>query len=74
MATRTPKLGIIPESAVVKIYLKSTTKEVKIVLNYPFLSAVADIGGYTGLLLGVSIVNITALLNQLAAKVHGQLC
>ena len=50
----------------IKVYLKSSTKVKNTVLNYPFLSMVAELGGYTGLLLGVSLVNITSLLDKTA--------
>ena len=55
--------------AKIKIYLKTTTKVKKSVLDYTWLTMVAEIGGYTGLLLGVSFVNITSLLDQFYNKV-----
>ncbi len=50
--------------AYAKIYLKSTTKSKRTILDYTFRSMVADIGGYTGLLLGVSFVHFTGLIDQ----------
>ena len=51
-----------------KLYIKSTTKVREMVLDYSFLSMVAEIGGYTGLLLGVSVVNMTKILEKLLAR------
>ena len=53
-----------PNVAHVKMYLRSTVKSKKTVLDYTWLSMVAEIGGYTGLLLGVSVVNITSLVDR----------
>ena len=56
------------EDAYTKLYIKSTTKVKEMVLDYDFLTTVAEIGGYTGLLLGVSVVNITIIFEKLIAK------
>lgn len=53
----------------VKIYLKTTTKVKKTVPDYPVLTMIAEIGGYTGLLLGISIVNLTSLIDKMFEKV-----
>ena len=52
-----------------KLYIKSTIKVKKTVLDYTFLSMVAEIGGYTGLLLGISVVNLTKLFEKLIFKI-----
>ena len=52
----------------IKMYMKSTVKFKKIVYDFTFLSMVAEIGGYTGLLLGVSVVNLTTLIDRLGIK------
>ena len=56
------------ERAYMKLYLKSTTKIKKMVLDYTPISMFAEIGGYTGLLLGVSFMNITQLLDKLFVR------
>ena len=50
------------------MYMKSTVKFKKIVYDYTVLSMLAEIGGYTGLLLGVSVVNLTSLIDRLGIK------
>ena len=54
--------------AYIKIYLKSAVKTKSAVLDYTFLSLVAEVGGYVGLLLGVSVVKITVNLNTFCAQ------
>lgn len=54
--------------AQMKMYLKSTTKIKRMVLDYTIISMIAEIGGYTGLLLGISFVNITRVLDRLFAR------
>ena len=54
--------------AYLKIYLKSAVKTKSAVLDYTFLSLVAEVGGYVGLLLGVSVVKITVNLNTFCAQ------
>ena len=48
----------------IKLYLKSTVKIKSTVLDYQFLSLVAELGGYVGLLLGISCVKILITLNS----------
>ena len=50
--------------AKMKIYLKTNTKVKKSVLDYSWLTMVAEIGGYTGLLLGISLVNVNSVLDK----------
>ncbi len=57
--------------AFAKIYLKSTTKSKKTILDYSLRSMVADIGGYTGLLLGVSFVHFTGVVDQVYHRIWG---
>ena len=54
--------------AYIKIYLKSAVKTKSAVLDYTFLSLVAEVGGYVGLLLGVSVVKIAVNLNTFCAQ------
>ena len=48
----------------IKIYLKSTVKIKRTVLDYTFLSLVAEVGGYVGLLLGISVVKLVMNMNS----------
>ena len=54
--------------AYMKLYVKSTVKMKKTVLDYTWVSMLAEIGGYTGLLLGISVVNVTNYLDKLFFK------
>ena len=55
----------------VKMYLKTSTKIKEIVPDYTSREMVADIGGYTGLLLGVSLVRINWILDKFFEKLIG---
>ena len=48
-----------------RIYLKNNVKFQQTVYDYTLLSLLAEIGGYTGLLLGISVANITTLLEKM---------
>ena len=50
--------------AYIKIYLKTSVKVKNTVLDYEFLSLIGEIGGYTGLLLGISLVDISIRFNR----------
>ena len=54
--------------ALIKIYFKSTTKVKNTVLHYDFLTVVGELGGYVGLLLGMSVIDLTFLINSLLVK------
>ena len=54
--------------AYIKIYLKSSVKSREFVHDYTFLSMLAEIGSYTGLLLGVSLVHITSLIDRIFVR------
>lgn len=49
----------------VKVYLKTSTKVSKIVPDFAPLTMIAEIGGYTGLLLGVSLVQIKVVVEEI---------
>ena len=51
-----------------QMYFKSTVKLTQTVLDYTATSMIGEIGGYTGLLLGVSAVNLTILFDWLVEK------
>ena len=55
--------------AYLQIYLQSTTNINLTVLDYDGVSLVADIGGYSGLLLGVSVIHLSKLLFKSMVKV-----
>ena len=52
----------------IKIYLKSTIKIKRTVLDYTFLSLVAEVGGYVGLLLGISVVKLVMNMNSFCTR------
>jgi len=52
------------ERGYIKMYFKNRTKRKRTHLDYTLRTMVAEIGGYTGLLLGVSIVHVTSLLDK----------
>ena len=47
-----------PNLAYVKLYFSSTVKRKKIVYDYELLTMVSEVGGYSGLLLGISCVDL----------------
>ena len=51
-----------------QMYFKSTVKLTQTVLDYTATSMIGEIGGYTGLLLGVSAVNLTILFDWVVDK------
>ena len=57
------------DRAYLQIYLQSTTNINLTVLDYDVVSLVADIGGYSGLLLGVSVIHLSKLLFKSIVKV-----
>ena len=59
----------VKNRAYLKIYLQSTTKINFTVLDYDEISLVADIGGYCGLLLGVSVIHLSKLVFKSVIKV-----
>ena len=56
--------------AYIKLYTKSTAKVKKMVYDYTILSLLAEIGGYTGLLLGVSVLNLNNMVNKIIIKLQ----
>ena len=48
-----------------QIYLKTNIKFQQTIYDYTLLSLLAEIGGYTGLLLGMSVANITTVLERM---------
>ena len=57
------------EKAYIKIYLQSMTTIKLTVMDYDGVTMVADIGGYTGLLLGMSAIHLSRFLFQSVLKV-----
>ena len=66
--TGLPFKGESDDVGILKIYMKSTTKVKQIVLDYSMGSMIAEIGGYTGLLLGISFVNLTQVIDKITMK------
>ena len=52
------------KEAYFKIYLKTAVKVKKTVLDYDYLTMIGEFGGYTGLLLGISLVDILIRFNR----------
>ena len=48
----------------INIYFKSSVDVQQTIYDYTFLSFLAEIGGYTGLLLGASVVNFNGILDK----------
>ena len=62
--TNNKKIGY----GIIHVYIFPTVKVNKIVLDYTSLSMLAEIGGYTGLFLGISLMNLAPWLEKLLAK------
>ena len=58
-------IGIGPNEGKIKLYFKSQVNVRRSNLSYEFLTFVADIGGYLGLLLGFSVLDVTNILKQI---------
>ena len=54
--------------AYIKIYIKSHVKVKSVILYYDMTTLVADVGGYIGMLLGVSLVDLTIMCNAVFSK------
>ena len=53
----------------VKFYFKDEVKVSTEKLKYTIVSFMAEVGGYVGLLLGVSLLDITSIIGQFFAKI-----
>ena len=53
------------DEAYVKIYFKNHIKVSKSIIGYTEISLMAELGGYIGVLLGISLMDITSILNHL---------
>jgi hypothetical protein len=49
----------------VKIYTKATVKVNQLVLDFPLVALLSELGGYMGLWLGVSVISITDAVAKL---------
>ena len=54
--------------AYIKIYIKSALKVKTTVLDYGFVTLFAELGGYVGLLLGLSAVKVSVVINTFLVK------
>ena len=52
------------------MYFKSNVKVRTAVYSYELLSMVAEVGGYTGLLLGVSFFELTKIIDWVIARLR----
>lgn len=62
----------IDNEAYLKIYLKTSVKVKNTVWDFDKLSAIGEFGGYTGLLLGVSLLDILFKANKLLFRIIRQ--
>ena len=53
------------DEAYVKIYFKNHIKVSKSIIGYTEISLMAELGGYIGVLLGISLMDITSILNHI---------
>lgn len=53
------------DEAYVKMYLLSVVKVQTSYWSYPIISLLAEVGGYLGLLLGMSLLDITKIIDWL---------
>ena len=63
-----PHIGKEPQhgnGSLIKLYFKSHVKVKSMIMYYDFAVMVADIGGYIGLFLGMSLVDLTMKCNTL---------
>ena len=49
--------------ASIRIYTKAEVKVKSIIMYYDFTSLIADLGGYIGMLMGISMVDLTIMFN-----------
>ena len=56
------------QEAYIKIYIKSHIKVKSVILYYDITTLIADVGGYVGMLLGVSVVDFTIMFNSALSK------
>ena len=56
------------DKTAIRIYMKSRVKVKKTVYDYELLSLLAEMGGYSGILLGISIVNLTSLISRVVDR------
>ena len=54
-----------PDEGLIKLYFKSQINVRKSMLSYDFAAFVADIGGYLGLLLGISLLDATRVVKKI---------
>ena len=52
------------DEAYLKIYLKTSVKVKNTVWDYDYITLIGEFGGYTGLLLGISLVDILLRINR----------
>ena len=53
-----------------KTYLHSTVKRTYMTEDYPLMTMIGEIGGYTGLLLGVSLLDVYEIIRTLYTKTY----
>ena len=66
--------GNNPNESYVKLYFKSSVNVRRNILAYSEVSLFAEVGGYLGLLLGVSLLDITKLVRLLFTRNGKNVC
>ena len=56
-------------TAFIKLYFKTAIKVKHTVLDYDFITLVAELGGYTGLLIGLSVGQGVIMINSFVLKI-----
>ena len=62
------KKGRKNDSAYAKLYFKSQVQVQRSVLSYSETSLLAEVGGYIGLLLGFSLLDVARILKKIFGK------
>ena len=63
-----------PDEAYIRLYLKTKIKVKSTVLYYDSTTLAAEIGGYIGMLLGVSLVDLVIIANSSILKMIAKKC
>ena len=60
----------LKDKTTIRIYMKSKIKFKKTVYDYELLTLLAEMGGYSGILFGISIVNLTSLVSRVGDRLN----
>ena len=57
------------ENAYIRIYVKSDVKIKSVILHYDSITLFAELGGYLGMLLGVSLIDCTNMIDSTLLRI-----